>query len=450
MRWRSLGVLALILALLAGVYYVLEAKGKKSEGEANQLFRVDEKEIEKISIGRKGEQVVLRRDGDAWLMIEPVQAKADNAETASLLNTITSARSERTINEEPKSLGEYGLDRPAIKLTVSLKGDKRLSNLLLGDKNPNGFSVYAKREDKPPVFLVADSLRSRLDRNATDLRDKTLLHLEPDKVKRLELSGKGRSISLSNAGTDQWEMVQPIKAKADASAVRDLLWKIRNARVKEFLSSDTDTTRRYGLDRPDLIVALTQDGASKRLLLKEASDPTVGLYALADPGQGVVIIDGRLLTDLSKSPFDLRDRSLLRFETSDVKAIQLRRDGQSLALAKDGDLWKLTTPTSADAQAGKVYDLLYALKELRYHALVENDGSHLARYGLTSPQAEVELTMADGSHLPALLFGKAERDRLYAKVATDPAVYAIDPKFLGRIPNGPDALKQETRPVAGK
>ena len=450
MRWRSLGVLALVLAVLAGAYYVLEVKGKKTEDAAKQLFRTDEKEIEKISITRGGERISLKRDGDSWRMIEPVQAKADTTEIASLLNAITSATLERTIHEEPKSLGEYGLDRPAIKLTVSLKGDKLFSNLLLGDKNPNGFSVYAKREDKPPVFLVADSLKSRLDRKATDLRDKTLLHVEPDKVKRLELSGKGRSISLSNAGTDQWEMVQPIKAKADSSAVRDLLWKIRNARVKEFLSSGADTTRRYGLDRPDLIVALTQEGASKRLLLKKASDPTVGLYALAQPGEGVVIVDGRLLTDLSKSPFDLRDRSLLRFETTDVKAIQLRRDGQSLALAKEGDLWKLTTPTSADAQAGKVYDLLYALKELRYHALVENDGSNLARYGLKSPQAEVELTMADGSHLPTLLFGKAERDRLYAKVATGSAVYAIDPKFLGRIPNGPDALKQEARPVAGK
>jgi hypothetical protein len=58
--------------------------------------------------------------------------------------------------------------------------------------------------------------------------------------------------------------------------------------------------------------------------------------------------------------------------------------------------------------------------------------------------------MADGSRLPALLFGKGERDRLYAKVATAPAVYVIDPKFLSRIPNGPDALKQEARPVAGK
>ena len=135
MRWRPLGVLALVLALLAGAYYALEAKGKRSEGEANHVFQVEEKEIEGISIIKGGEQVVLKRDGDAWLMIEPVQAKADNAETALLLNAITSARLERTINEEPKSLGEYGLDRPAIALTVSLKGDKLFSKLLLGDKN---------------------------------------------------------------------------------------------------------------------------------------------------------------------------------------------------------------------------------------------------------------------------------------------------------------------------
>ncbi|MBI2903209.1 MAG: DUF4340 domain-containing protein, partial [Candidatus Methylomirabilis oxyfera] len=310
--------------------------------------------------------------------------------------------------------------------------------------------VYAKREGAASVFLVADSLRGRLDRKPTDLRDKTLLVLEPGKVKKLELSGKGRWISLRSEGTDQWELVQPVKAKADGSAVRDLLWKIRNARVTKFLSSGADTTGRYGLDRPDLIVTVKEDGASKRLLLKKASDPKIGLYALAQPGEGVVIVDGRLLTDLSKSPFDLRDRSLLRFETTDVRAIRLRRNGQSLALAKEGDIWKLTIPTSADAQAAKVYDLLYALKELRYDALVENDGSSLARYSLERPQAEVELTMADGSRLPALLFGKAERDRLYAKVATAPAVYAIDPKFLNRIPYAPDALKQDTGPTAGK
>ena len=450
MRWRSLGLLALVLVVVAGAYYALEAKGKKSEDDAKRLFLADEKEVEKISIKGGEQQVVAKRDGDAWRLTEPVLAKADTTEINSLLNAILSARRERTIDEQPKSLGEYGLEHPSILLTLTLKGDKASPVLLLGDKNPNGFSVYAKRGDQAAVFLVADTLRNRLDRRAAEFRDKTVLALEPDKVKQVQLVGKGRSISLKNAGAEGWELSQPMKAKADVEMVRQLLWKIKDARVREFVAEGADAKRRYGLDQPDLAVDLTEADASKRLLLKKAPDPKVGLYALAEPGKGVVTTDARLLSDLSKSPFDLRDRSLLRFETTDVKTLTIRRGEQLLTLTKEGDIWKVITPTQADAQAGKVYDLLYSLKELRYHLLVEEKGSDLGRYGLKMPQVEVELSMANGSRLPALLVGKSEKDRLYAKLATAPAVYTIDPKFLDRIPNGPDALKQDTRPTAAK
>jgi hypothetical protein len=450
MKWRSLGVLAIVLALLGGAYYLLEAKGRRSEVNANQLFRTGENEIEALFIARGEARIALKREGDAWRITEPVQAKADSTETTSLLNAIMSAKSERIINREPTGLGEYGLDRPSITLKLSLKGGTPSPALLFGDKNPSGFYVYAKREDSPSVFLVTDSLRSRLDRKPTDLRDKTLLQMEPDKVRRVELSGKGRSISLSSEGPEHWRLVQPVKAKADDSAVRDLLWRIRNARVTEFLSSGPDAAHRYGLDHPDLMVVVQEEGASKLLLMKKAPDAKVGLYAMAQPGEGVVSTDARLLADLSKSPFDLRDRSLLRFETADVAAIQLRRNGESLALAKQGEAWKLTGPTPGDAHAAKVYDLLYALKELRYRALIGNDGRNLSRYGLASPRAEVELTMTDGSRLPALLLGKTENDRLYAKTAAGSPIYAIEPTFMSRIPRALDDLKQNAGLPAGK
>lgn len=450
MRWRTIGLLALILAIVAGAYYALEAKGKKSGDDAKRVLLAEEKEVEKISI-KKGEQtLVAKRAGDGWRLIEPVDAKADATEINSLLQVILTARQERTIDEQPKHLAEYGLERPAILLTLTLKGDKALPGLLLGDTTPNGFSVYAKRNDQPAVFLVANTSRNRLDRNAADLRDKTVLALEPDKVGQVELIGKGRSIRLRNTGADGWELTQPTKGRADAEMVRQLLWKIRDVRVKEFLADGAGAKRRYGLDRPDLLVELMEGSSLKRLLLKKAPDPKVGLYALAEPGEGVVTTDARLLTDLTKSPFDLRDRSLLRFETTDVKALTLRRAGQVITVTKEGDLWKLAAPSLADAQPGKVYDLLYSLKELRYHDVVAEKGGDLDRYGLKAPQAEVELTLANGSRLPALLVGTSEKDRLYAKLATAPAVYAIDPKFLHRLPDGPDALKQEARPVAGK
>jgi len=171
---------------------------------------------------------------------------------------------------------------------------------------------------------------------------------------------------------------------------------------------------------------------------------------MAEPGEGIAVLDTRLLTELSKSPFDLQDRRLLRFETPDVRAIRLRRGGQSLTLSKERDAWSLTAPSKADADGGRVYELLYALKELRFSERLHERAGDPARYGLKVPQAEVELSTDGATRLPALLIGKRERDRLYAKLSTTPDVYAIDPTFLDRLPKGPDALKRESKPPAAK
>ncbi len=437
MRWRALG-------LLAGAYYALEVRGQKARDDATRVFVADEQEVEQITVSRKTESIVVKRDGEDWRLVEPVRAKTNKTEIGSLLHAILNAKQERGIAEQPKNLTEYGLEQPAIRLTVTLQGGTSLPELLLGDKNPNGFSVYAKRGDRPAVFLVAEGLRNRLDRRADDLRDKTVLPLDLDKVKQVRLIRKGQTINLTSGDAQRWEMTHPAKVKADGSMVRDLLWKIKDARVKEFLAAPEDSKRRYGLDRPDLVVELREADTSKRLLLKAAADPKAGLYALAEPGEGIISTDASLLTDLSKSPFDLRDRSLLSFETTDINSLTIRRGPQVLSLVREGDVWKLKTPAPGDVQPGKIYDLLYALKELRYHELVAQARRQDERYGLKNPQVEVEVGLADGSRLPTLLIGTSANDRLYAKLAASPEIYTIDPKFLARLPAGPEALTQET------
>ena len=309
MRWRSLGLLGLLLALVAGAYYVMERKGTLSGADAGRLFPAEEKDVETISI-RKGDALTaLKREGDGWRLVEPVQATADSSEVASLLHTLLEAREERRIEEAPKSLADYGLEHPSLHLSMTLKGGKTLPALLLGDLNPNGRSVYAKRPDQPVVFLATVIVRFRSDRKPDDLRDKTLFALEPNQITQVELAGKGESISLSRAEGKGWEISKPIKARADAAVIGELLWKIKDARVTGFADSGPDAKRRYGLEHPDLIVELKDAGSVKRLLLKKAGDPQVGLYAIAEPRDDVVTLDAGLLTDLSKSPHDLVDRS---------------------------------------------------------------------------------------------------------------------------------------------
>lgn len=316
MRWRSLGLLALLLALVVVAYYALERKDAVSESDANRLFHAEEKDVETISIRKGDALIVLKRKGDlsagqagGWQLTEPVQTAADSTEVASLLHTLLETGEERRIEDAPKSLADYGLDHPSLYLSLVLKGGQTLPALLLGDLNPNGRSVYAKRPDQPAVFLVTVKVRIRADKKPDDFRDKTLLALEPNQVTQVELIGKGQPISLSHADGKGWEISKPIKSRADSAVIGQLLWKIKDTRVDAFVDSGPDAKRRYGLERPDLIVELKDAGGVKRLLLKKAADPKVGLYAMTEPGANVVTLDAALLTDLAKSPSDLIDRS---------------------------------------------------------------------------------------------------------------------------------------------
>lgn len=302
MRWRSLSLLVVVLAALAGGYYVLETKGNISGSDGNRLFHAEEKNVKEIVITRGDGRIVLKREGDAWRLIEPVQATADDTEVTSLLHTLLDAKEERRIEDAPTNLADYGLERPSIQLGLTLKDGKTSPTLLLGDLNPNGRSVYAKRPDQPAVFLATVVVRLRTDKKPDDFRNKTLLALEPNQVTKIEITIKGQPISLSQAEEKGWEIGKPIKARADAAVIGQMLWKIKDARVTTFVDSGPDAKRKYGLERPDLIVELTDAGSVKRLLLKKAADPQVGVYAMAEPGKDVVTLDAAFLDSLPNGP----------------------------------------------------------------------------------------------------------------------------------------------------
>jgi hypothetical protein len=295
-----------VLVALAGGYYALETKKNGFGSDGSRLFHAEEQDVEEIVITRDEGRIVLKRKGNAWRLIEPVQAAADDTEVTSLLHTLLEAKEERRIEDAPANLADYGLERPSIQLGLTLKGGKTSPTLLLGDLNPNGRSVYAKRPDQPAIFLATVVVRLRTDKKPDDFRNKTLLAIEPNQVTRIEITIKGQPITISQAEEKGWEIGKPIKARADAAVIGQMLWKIKDARVTTFVDSGPDAKRKYGLERPDLVVELTDAGSVKRLLLKKAADPQVGVYAMAEPGEDVVTLDAAFLDSLPNGPNALK------------------------------------------------------------------------------------------------------------------------------------------------
>jgi len=245
---------------------------------------------------------------------------------------------------------------------------------------------------------------------------------------------------------DQWTLVAPQALPADQVEVGAVLTKLRDLRAQGFLSDDASGIARY-LAKPQIRVTLTEQGGVTTTVLLGPSTETRGgapvAYA-AIAGKGpVVLVDAKVLEDLSRSATELRDRRLLGdLVPRDVKRVRVSAGGQTAVLERKGeDDWRMLEPAKGGANASKVNDLLYGLRGLRWREIVAPAGQDAARFGVDAPTLEVALFKGDGGEIATIIVGKREGELAYVRTKAQPAIYSVEGRLLGPVPKVPDDFK---------
>ena len=82
-RGKTLVVLLLLAAGLGGFFYYdtywLNPRREKAESAKGRIWTVEPKDVEGVTIARKGGTVRLKRTADGWEMLEPLRVRADRA-----------------------------------------------------------------------------------------------------------------------------------------------------------------------------------------------------------------------------------------------------------------------------------------------------------------------------------------------------------------------------------
>jgi hypothetical protein len=162
MRWQTTAVVALLLALVGGFYvydlWYLTPAREKGESEKNRLWTVEAKDIEEVVLERSPDTVRLKRAGEGWQMLEPVRATGAKAAIEDVIASIANAKMDREVAAAPSALQEFGLDKPATRVKLTVKGKTEPLSLGLGATSPTGVWVYAKKPEAPAVFVVSESV----------------------------------------------------------------------------------------------------------------------------------------------------------------------------------------------------------------------------------------------------------------------------------------------------
>ncbi|NOZ85971.1 MAG: DUF4340 domain-containing protein [Deltaproteobacteria bacterium] len=477
MNWKAT-IGALVVLLGVGAYYLLVAEPEHMEKVAKEakktvLTTFDDKDIQKIEVkkGQDAKPVTAERRGEKkWVITSPVQTRGDRYAWDGIARKMAKLKAKRFIKDSAGDLKPFGLDKPRVVVTATTKAGKVVS-LLLGEDNKFDNTVFAKTADATRIVSVDKDVFSSADKDLLGLRDKKLLDFEQKDVQRFtvkvvhEQEKKGeeqskkktkktrkakkesqeKSIETTveytlNRKGDDWELEKPIKGPADKSTASSILSSISNIRAESFVKEKVKDLADAGIESPGLQVTIELKGKKEPLKVwvekpkpgEEASKQE--LLATAGPGNPLAKIKGYIYKNVDKGLFQLRDKSLVKFDRKDVKKIVVRDKDVSYTLEAAGEPinWKITAPTTAPAKKYKVSSLLSSLSYLKAKEFAEESASDLSKYGLDKPDREITLFDKAGKELARLLIGKADGDVYYAKGAAQKRVSKLDKKAVDR------------------
>ena len=415
-----------------------------AETETSPALAVLEKEmtpeqLQRIEVTQGSRKLVLERGpgGDWSLPGRWPTRKLEVQELVSLLSGLHSRFAPEPLTGHPETLDQSGQEHPAI--TVKVKTGEKEHTLTFAEmkesSTTNRFSqpTSLRIDGGDQVIRLGPGILAILDRPLDYYLQRRLFSSErvageagaTDKTERLaarqltveDKKDGANSYSLTREGED-WQVTAPVRDRTDPDKLKQILGAAPDLWAEKFVERGSKPLSDFGLESPEQVIAVTRPGGDTVTLLIGKTSPTVrerqvtrpspppqpGMppmppltetvreelrYAKLKDNDQVFEIKADRVKDLLVPVKDLRDARLARFNTTDVRQLELKYAGLDMVLVKDKDKdrWRLEKPIKADAESSKINDLLDKLSGLQARDADVIDKADAKTYGFDNPAA---------------------------------------------------------------
>jgi hypothetical protein len=389
MKWRSTAIYLLVLLLVGGIYFVMDAKKKEASREEKQSKRVfdfDPSTVKEIQI-KSGENGAIRlAKTDRWKIAEPIEADVDRTVFADFFSSLQDLQKERRIEESAGKPEIFGLDKPSLVVRI-LAGDKWL-DLNVGAQNPVETGRYARTGQDGDIFMISSSTYTGLNKRLKDFRRKELFSWLPDQISEVDIKWQGEDeFSLERqGGSKQWKCPGKPDLAIKTRKVEDLLDQLHWLRAVDFAEKD--------LMPSQVLLEITlklKDGKTSKLRVANSDDAKQEAIADCSEIQGPVFVASHILTSLPRSVVSLADRSLVSADAPDIRKITWKSENGSGNLVwMEGNVWGKKEGEAAPKvvdDPGPIRSFLVFMENAEYVEAVE-PGSDAPQQASVSVQFE--------------------------------------------------------------
>ena len=370
-------------------------------------------DIDRLDVrGPAGYLQLARAEHNGWRLYQPFAARADAATVAALVEKLLACSVVQFVQDGVGDLAPYGLDsQSAVAAVLNTDSGDGSQVLVLGDPLPNDPAlVYARLQAENSVYAVPQDVRKALLVAPDELRDRHLPGLAPDELRSLRIEAGEAALEFRQEDDGAWRIAVPIRAPADADAVRGLLRAWTDVRLVAFENAATSAptpawTREIRLmPRHDRAPAVVLRAAPR------PDDTNACLVAVEGEASVAVAAPARLL-DFPLDPRPYRARDVLAFAPADVDRIRIASGETTVQIDRDPNTgqWVPAAPW--------IDGLVAALAPLRAESILPAAAA-LPPGAFTPPHLVLSVRLRGASGLAATLTIGAETEPGGPRLAT--------------------------------
>lgn len=248
--------------------------------------------------------------------------------------------------------------------------------------------------------------------------------IETDKISEIRVTSQGES-TLLRKEKDGWKLVEPVTADADPPEAIGMATNITGVESVGVVDENPSDLAQFGLDKPAIKVEFKGDGgASGSFSIGNKNPMQTEMYALKGGDKKVYLVSSFQETNFNRTPFDLREKKILKFDRDKADTLTLVKGKDSIEMARSGSEWKVTKPVPSRSDYAAIEGFLTRLSSANMSKLIEEHSTDPAKYGLDKPA--MVITIGAGSAKTVLEVGKTEGDQTYARDASRAMVFTLD------------------------
>lgn len=322
---KTLAALAAALVVCGGAYAALRVWNDRQAQIDDTVYVTQLSDLTGLSLTNGQGELSFTKAEDVWQYDGDDAFPADQEAVEDLAEQVGSLAAIRVI-DDPEDLSAYGLDEPALQVTVTA-GDGTAVTLLLGDVSDS--YCYAKRTDSDTVYTVSTDLPENLE--SLELLDLAAIPDFPDlgtdtissltwesggttltltKTENGDSSADASSSSESAEGTEPAWDVNGTAIPSDNSAFTSLMAQISSLAFDACYDykGEAETLAECGLDTPVGVLTVTYgegetltltigalDGTGDSYYAQLSGDPAVYLLS-ADSVDALISLSAQELT----------------------------------------------------------------------------------------------------------------------------------------------------------